>query len=629
MDVLNENDFPITVTIVYECSTTLNYEFNENDKVQKLIDIFSTQMNINSNNFFIIYKGKYLPVNDYDKKFIEIMDNQDKTSKQLAILAYKKNITPSNKKILSNDINIILIKESETSIKLKGKKGQPLKNIILSDNSKFISAIEQYNFIYGNKEIDLNKKFEEIAEERDKRVNGLTLLVYKKDIINDENDDSINNTENQVAIQTNEAAPQINDNNNNNHGINTNSCLRKHKKKIIIISSILGVLIIVGVVVTILVLKSNSSKTNSSKDFSDTTKQSENPSYITKTPEDSSDSDSIKKTEELSGTANQIGICEQGYYIPNDDPTLQDCQKCSLEGCIKCSGTYKENICTDCGNLISVYEKEKIIKCDNRFNLCDLGKEEKCLSCVENKSQCKTCNFAYKLVDGKCKADYYMRIVYLTKQKEDKISIISDYSDLEYMYIEGKKVIPNSTSYKFQEEGNHTVYYQFKNKYSYKSKLFQNNRHVKSAFISDFDEYINAISLNYMFAGCTNLTSVDFSKLGNKYSSDTEHMFDGCINLTYVNIDNLKIKDTIYMFKDCKLLKSIDLSKIDITGAKELEYMFTGCNSLQVINLKGFKLDSITSIKGMFDNCYSLKYLDLSAFKPSQLYNKINFVNYY
>ena len=108
--------------------------------------------------------------------------------------------------------------------------------------------------------------------------------------------------------------------------------------------------------------------------------------------------------------------------------------------------------------------------------------------------------------------------------------------------------------------------------YSYKANLFQNNRHVKSAFISDFDEYINEISLSYMFAGCTNLTSVNLSKLGSKYASDMEHMFDGCINLTYVNIDNLKVKySAIYMFKDCILLTSINLSKLDITNANNLK----------------------------------------------------------
>ena len=55
-----------------------------------------------------------------------------------------------------------------------------------------------------------------------------------------------------------------------------------------------------------------------------------------------------------------------------------------------------------------------------------------------------------------------------------------------------------------------------------------------------------------MFYGCTNLTSVDFSKLSYKYSSNLEHFLNGCINLTYVNLKNLKASgSTSYMFNDC------------------------------------------------------------------------------
>ena len=57
--------------------------------------------------------------------------------------------------------------------------------------------------------------------------------------------------------------------------------------------------------------------------------------------------------------------CGDGYYIPDDDLTSKDCIKCTLEGCSKCQGTYKNNECIDCGNLISVYDDEKIIKCND------------------------------------------------------------------------------------------------------------------------------------------------------------------------------------------------------------------------------------------------------------------------
>jgi hypothetical protein len=57
--------------------------------------------------------------------------------------------------------------------------------------------------------------------------------------------------------------------------------------------------------------------------------------------------------------------CGDGYYIPDDDLTSKDCKKCTLEGCSKCQGSYQNNECIDCGNLINVYDDEKIIKCND------------------------------------------------------------------------------------------------------------------------------------------------------------------------------------------------------------------------------------------------------------------------
>ena len=220
------------------------------------------------------------------------------------------------------------------------------------------------------------------------------------------------------------------------------------------------------------------------------------------------------------------------------------------------------------------------------------------------------------------------------------------------MFIEGKKIAPSSYNYQFKEEGYQTVYFQFaKDKHYYKSQLFKNNKHIKSIAFSDFNEYKIDIPLRSLFAGCINLTSVDFSKLSYVYESDnnyilekkgTPYMFDECINLKYINIRNIKIIGTTsYMFNNCKSLTSIDLSNLDISSTYSFDNMFTNYSSLQTVNLKGFKLDVGYSIESMFKNCYSLKNLDLSAFKPLKLKNinsafyncsslaSINFLDFY
>ena len=312
--------------------------------------------------------------------------------------------------------------------------------------------------------------------------------------------------------------------------------------------------------------------------------------------------------------------CAEGYFIPDDDPTMEDCQKCSLEGCITCVGTYENNICSDCGNLKNIYNNGIIVKCGS--NLCETGEEEKCLSCEENKNECQTCNFGYILENGECLPDYFIKIIYYTRQKEDTIDIINDISDVKHIYIEGEKIIPNGKSYQFQDEGNHIVYIQFKNERFFEKYLFYKNKHIKAVTFSNFGEYFIVLPLYYIFAECTNLTSVDFSRLSYKFESNTDHMFEGCINLTYANVNNIKVGfNAEYMFHNCKSLTSIELSNLDVSNTNYLNNMFEDCNSLQLINLKGFKLDKASNIQSMFKNCYSLKYLDVSSFKSPELSN--------
>ena len=161
-----------------------------------------------------------------------------------------------------------------------------------------------------------------------------------------------------------------------------------------------------------------------------------------------------------------------------------------MKGCTKCYGTYSSNECTDCDNFITIYEDGKIKRWDDPNKICEEDDEEKCLICDKEKNECKTCNIAYKLVDGECKPDFFMKAVFLTKQKDDKIDIINDYSIVSHIYENGEKKTITSTSYQFQEEGNQTVYFQFKSIFSsYEYLIFRRIKHLKSAIFSSFDEY--------------------------------------------------------------------------------------------------------------------------------------------
>ena len=679
----------------------VNFSYNQipllietdiNDKISKIMNQYSSKSNMKLKSLIFLYNGFILSKDSFDKTIFEIINKQDKQERYMNILVYENESEILNENYQSNGINIMLCIDSKI-IHFKGKKGDTLKNIFQRENSRIKNKYNQYSFYYKNREIDLNEKIEQIIDQIDMHNNIFIINAQKKEhkekiIINFVNpnfgntriacypDDNLENIcryycsekgygiknlifkyknasidlnknisqlyedDQSQATDDFSARQQINEKGNiikeisikvinliemtqtqsNSTYTEDISCCERYKKLFIILSIILGILIIAGAIIVILIYIKNKKKE----------KNKEAP----QNPENNDDINDLPNNP-------IIKKCDSGYFIPEDDSTLGDCQKCSLEGCIKCEGTYENNICTDCGDLKSVYDNSNIIiKCDK--NLCDIGEEEKCLSCIEKKNECKTCNIGYILSDGKCKPDFFMKAVYYTKQKEDKIDIIRDITDVSHLYIEGEKIIPTSRSYQFKDEGYHIVYFQFRYTTYYASKLFYNNKHLKSATFSDFSDYIIDFSFSSFFTECTNLTSVDFSKMAYEIYTSTNSIFEGCINLTYVNISNLKLgQSSKYMFYNCKSLTSINLSKLDVSNLQYLDNMFENSISLQNINLKGFKLDKATSMSSMFKNCYSLKSPDLSAFKPPLLeylnaafYNcssltSINFLDFY
>ena len=121
--------------------------------------------------------------------------------------------------------------------------------------------------------------------------------------------------------------------------------------------------------------------------------------------------------------------------------------------------------------------------------------------------------------------------------------------------------------------------------------------------------------MNYMFADCDNLQSVDLSTLdmGNVYSMS--NMFAGCGSLESVDLGSGEMKylsDIYSMFYYCSNLKSMDLSGITADGIGHAGQMFAGCSSLQSVDLSG--LDGMWGdLSYMFADCSALASLDLSS----------------
>lgn len=72
---------------------------------------------------------------------------------------------------------------------------------------------------------------------------------------------------------------------------------------------------------------------------------------------------------------------------------------------------------------------------------------------------------------------------------------------------------------------------------------------------------IEKIYVNYMFDGCSNLTTLDLSSFDTSRVKNMSYMFWGCTNLTTIKgvIDMKSCEYCIYMFKDCHKLKGVKI----------------------------------------------------------------------
>ena len=152
-----------------------------------------------------------------------------------------------------------------------------------------------------------------------------------------------------------------------------------NKRKLFVILAIIVAIIFI-IIIILVVVNRNKDKDNENKthkntyliDSSDTIKITEQIKELnTVKISEKKDLDTVKISEKIKDldtvktttqpTEKIAVICSPGYYIPEDDLTLENCVKCSLEGCVKCQGTYDYNECISCGYLTNIYENEKIV----------------------------------------------------------------------------------------------------------------------------------------------------------------------------------------------------------------------------------------------------------------------------
>ena len=124
----------------------------------------------------------------------------------------------------------------------------------------------------------------------------------------------------------------------------------------------------------------------------------------------------------------------------------------------------------------------------------------------------------------------------------------------------------------------------------------------------------NVTDMNYMFSGCSALTSLNLKNFNTENVTDMYNMFDGCSDLTSLDLTNFNTTNVTYMynmFDGCSALTSLDLTNFSTANVERMQEMFKGCSTLQSIYVSdNFVVTGIKYVnykKNLFTDCKALK----------------------
>ncbi len=240
-----------------------------------------------------------------------------------------------------------------------------------------------------------------------------------------------------------------------------------------------------------------------------------------------------------------------------------------------------------CWDTIKKIEKENInLKVDIdllRKELKKIKEENEYLKKNEKTTKSNKVNYDIK-------ATYHIKDN--DKNKDIKIIDIQKFEkdcekDCE-IYLNNQQI---NTPYKFIEEGEYTITFNFKKELE---------------------------DISYLFYNCLQLIEIDLSNFKTQNVKSMKCLFSTCRQLKKINLKNIntnKVIDMKDMFSNCNDLEELDLSSFQTQNVETMENMFNDCTSLKKINVKNFDIRNVTTMKKMFSHCENLTDLDLSNFE--------------
>ena len=141
------------------------------------------------------------------------------------------------------------------------------------------------------------------------------------------------------------------------------------------------------------------------------------------------------------------------------------------------------------------------------------------------------------------------------------------------------------------------------------SRAFQHTS-IKKVNFSNAD-FTNA-NMQALFAGNSNLISVDLSNAKTIGVTDMSGMFNGCSNLKSVNLTGFNSKSDTNLYVIAGSATAVLSGITSNSSVTNISSMFNGCSSLVSLDLSNFDTSSVTDMSSMFWNCGSLTNLNMS-----------------
>ena len=346
-----------------------------------------------------------------------------------------------------------------------------------------------------------------------------------------------------------------------------------------------------------------------------------------------------KKCNSNENLKNECEDCNEGYYLPSDAQNRSFCENCNkIKGCIECSGTKINPICSKCLNGYNLANNNCIEE------LCVIGEKEKCKSCrkeIERKKECETCNDGYYIWGNENYECLKCSIKNCKKcSRQLNSETCEECSDNFILSNENICVCPSD--YKLT---NDTICQQYENWIEAEYDI-SNNRSVSDFVLLDQGSIIpREIDLNNvdMYINDTKIPIsiynngfyYNFTKLGKyiikiNFKRTLNHMNSFFMNIHTLKkirfletFDATKIYGMSNMFNGC-YVEIIDMKYLKTDNLENLKSFLWGASYLNNLQLSNsFDTSKVTNMENMFYNNIALKEIDLSYFDTSNVENCI------